>query len=297
MGYSGVHPFTSAETKRKFFEAYKQQEKEWPVPFENVEISTAYGSTHVKVCGSENAPPMVLMHGFNATSLSWQYLADKLSKSHRLYAIDNINDFGLSINSKKIKSAACYVEWLSEVVEKLKLPQFTLLGMSYGSWVSAQFALSYPEKVNSLILLSPAATIHKVRLEFMLRGSLLALPVKYFSLSMCRWLFVGLNSTSQGRKLISEMSGRLYDAYRWYKFRPMVPPTVLTEIELASLTMPVLLVIGEEERIYNAKSASSRAKNNIKNVVTKIVPGCAHDLPIAEPKAVADEIESFIKIA
>lgn len=295
MSFSDCHPFANNSAKGEFLEAYKLQEGEWPVPFENVEIPTTYGKTHVKISGSENAPAMVLMHGFNATSLSWQYLVSDLSKNHRIFAIDNINDFGLSVNSKKIRGAPCYVNWLNEVLEKLQLSQVILLGMSYGSWVSAQFALAHPQKVSKLILLSPAATIHKVKLEFMFRGTLLIFPVKYFALSLCKWLFIGLNSTPDGQQTIREMSNRLYDAYRWHKFRPMVPPTVLNEQELASFVMPVLIVVGQNERVYDAKSAVARAAKNIKNVATKIVAGCAHDLPLAKPKEVAIEIERFLK--
>jgi hypothetical protein len=45
--------------------------KLWPVPYEQLEIPTRFGMTHVVASGSKHAPPLVLLHGYMATSVMW----------------------------------------------------------------------------------------------------------------------------------------------------------------------------------------------------------------------------------
>jgi pimeloyl-ACP methyl ester carboxylesterase len=44
--------------------------KMWPVPYEELEIPSRFGMTHVTASGPADAPPLVLLHGYDAEWLS-----------------------------------------------------------------------------------------------------------------------------------------------------------------------------------------------------------------------------------
>src|SRR5262245_29224247 len=55
-------PFKNAEGKARFVAAYDAVLKQWPVPYEELDIPTRFGRTHVIAAGPKNAPVLVLLH-------------------------------------------------------------------------------------------------------------------------------------------------------------------------------------------------------------------------------------------
>ena len=96
------HPFRSERTKEKYLSFYDAKAKDWPGDFEERMVSTSYGKTLVRINGSVDSPPLVLLPGGGATSLMWINNIEKLSEEYRTYAIDNIYDFGKSIYLKRM---------------------------------------------------------------------------------------------------------------------------------------------------------------------------------------------------
>ena len=53
--------FKTREGEARFLAAYDAEMKRWPVPYEEIDVPTRFGRTHVVVCGSKTAPPLVLL--------------------------------------------------------------------------------------------------------------------------------------------------------------------------------------------------------------------------------------------
>lgn len=94
MKLSANHPFRSAMAKARFMALSEERAKEWPVASETRMVDTSFGQTFVRISGPEDAPPLVLLHGANVSSLSWIPNAAALSEHFRIYAVDTIYDFG-----------------------------------------------------------------------------------------------------------------------------------------------------------------------------------------------------------
>ena len=78
-------------------------------------------------------PPMVLLPGALATSLTWIPNIEALSAHYRTYALDSIYDFGLSVRCRSIKKTDDIVTWLHEVLTVLvREDPVNLIGLSYG---------------------------------------------------------------------------------------------------------------------------------------------------------------------
>jgi pimeloyl-ACP methyl ester carboxylesterase len=73
-----------------------------------------------------------------------------------------------------------------------------------------------------------------------------------------------------------------------------VMPTVYSDEELGALKMPVLLLIGENEVIYNAKKALARARQLIPDLTGELVPECGHDISFSQQEIVNERMLSFL---
>ena len=55
-----------------------------------------------------------------------------------------------------------------------------------------------------------------------------------------------------------------------------------------------LLLIGEEEVIYNPEMAVNRAKQLMQNIEAKVVPNASHGLPMEQAELVNEHILGFL---
>lgn len=92
--------YKSPEGERAVLELYQEILTSWPVPNQQLRVSTREGETFVIVCRPENAPPLLLLHGSMANSAMWMGDVAAWSAHFRIYAVDMIGDAGLSAPSR-----------------------------------------------------------------------------------------------------------------------------------------------------------------------------------------------------
>src|SRR5512134_484432 len=170
MAAQSFHPFRSEQAKADYEAVYAEMAKAWPVPFENLLIDTPSARTFVRASGPSADPPLVLLSGTRGTSLMWMHVIAALSARHRTYALDTVNDVGLSVPRRETWPPEALVDWLDEVFRVL-VPEGTLdlLGMSYGGWLASLYALRFPERVRKVVLLAPGGTVLRFSLAFFIR--------------------------------------------------------------------------------------------------------------------------------
>lgn len=81
QAYSPI--FNSAKAEATFLAAYDKAMTLWPVPYEQRDVPTRFGRTHVVVSGPENGPPIVLLHCALMTSAIWSPIIGELSATYR----------------------------------------------------------------------------------------------------------------------------------------------------------------------------------------------------------------------
>lgn len=294
MKKTEYHPFTSLESKTEFLKLYDNAAKAWPVQSESKMVNTSYGNTYVRINGPVGAPPLVLLHGMNSNSLMWLPNIEDLSKNYRTYAIDDIYGNGRSIYTKTITESTDFVNWLDELFDALQLDdKINLIGMSYGGWQASQYALNKPKRINKLILLAPAATVLKTSLEFTIRAISSLIPIRYFFKSLIYWVMA--DSVKKDEKEMEKTVNFMYLASKYFKMRQAPAPTVLNDSELKDMEIPVLYMVGENEKIYSATKAVNRLKNIAPQIKTEIIPNAGHDLTSVQNKMIDQKILEFLK--
>ena len=95
--------------------------------------------------------PLILLNGIMMSSLSWKPFIDVLSKYNKLILIDFL-DQGQSSRMEDNYDIKLQAEVVKSVLDALELKQAHIAGISYGASVSMQFAVLYPEYVQTLVL-------------------------------------------------------------------------------------------------------------------------------------------------
>ena len=290
--------FKTSEGEAVYLAAYEAAMNLWPVPYEEIEIPTRFGNTQVFVTGPEDAPPLVLLHGMAMTSAMWAPNIADFSKGHRVYTIDVLGQPGRSIPNydAPIHDMADFMAWLHEVLDGLNLDRISLVGMSYGGWLGIHFAIAAPARVHKLVLLSPGASFQPIFKQFMLRGMLMSMiPIRFTADYFMGWMGI---KDSPGDPVSRCLLDLFYLGMKYFRMPPesvRLMPTVFSDDELRALHVPVLLLIGENEVIYDATKALARARALLPNFEGDLVPGANHNMCGSHYQIVDARVLDFLK--
>ena len=297
MEITPYHPFKSEKAKERYLTFYDTEAEKWPVDSETRMVDTSYGQTFLRTSGSVDAQPLVLLPGFGSNSLMWIPNIEALSESYRTYALDNIYDFGRSVYTLPITSPDDFVKWLDELFNALEIgDNINLMGLSFGGWLTSLYALRFPNRLNKMVLLAPAATVLPVRLSFYIYAVLTILPLRYFSKRMFYWLFEDCAKKDElSRMLLKVGIDHLFIASRCFKTRRPTNPTVLEDQELQSIKVPTLYLVGENEKIYSAQKAVKHLNQVAPHIKTETIPNAGHDLTIVQADMVNRKVLDFLQ--
>lgn len=293
------HPFRSVRARDRYLKRYDECSRAWPVASETRTVETRAGETFMRVSGPRDGPPLVLLPSASATSLLWIPNIESLAKSFRVYALDNIYDFGRSVFRVPFKTSDDYTNWLDALFDALGLvDDVSLMGLSYGAWLTGQYALRFPRRLRGIVLIAPPATVYPLPGAWAWYGLSALLPHRYFLRNMMRWLFPVLSSR-EDEESVEIVEAFLEDAYmglRCFKLKMPVAPTVLTDAQLEKLSqVPTLFLVGEHEVIYPASEAVRRLGEAAPDIRARIVPGAGHDITIVQAGLVNDAAVEFLQ--
>jgi pimeloyl-ACP methyl ester carboxylesterase len=289
------HPFRSETLKEQYLASYDAHAARWPVVSNNRFVETPAGTTFVRIQGPLDGPPLVLLPGDSENSLAWIPVIAALSETYRTYALDHINDYGRSIYRRKMRNLADLTQWLDEVLDALDLNTVHLLGHSYGGWQAALYARAHPERLTSLILLSPVGTVLPQPLGLLVRAFAYGLlPFRVVSKRYMYWYDRDCARDSKTRPLIDELSEETLLARRCFKRKSLILSTVLSERDWQGITAPTLYLVGEDEVSYAPEQAVAKLREVAPAVQAHIAPGGDHHIMIVKPQWFVDHLLRFL---
>ncbi|MBX3083796.1 MAG: alpha/beta hydrolase [Anaerolineae bacterium] len=285
--------FKTAEGAAAYQTAYDAVLSLWPVPHQPLDVPTSYGTTHFNCAGDPNHPPLLLLHGAAVTSTEWYANVGALSHHFRVYAPDVVNQMGLSVSTHPLQTRQDCAAWLIELLAALKLEKATIIGHSLGGWLALNLAVSAPDRVERLLLLSPAASFASVSWRFLLRF-LLAVFVPTHK-NIHRFIQSTTTMPLDERHVLIE---QLMMGIKHFKPQQMGTPifSVFKDDELRQLTMPTLLLIGEHEIIYKPTVVFERARRLLPHLEAELIMGGGHLFPIDQADATNARLLKFLGV-
>jgi pimeloyl-ACP methyl ester carboxylesterase len=271
-------------------DAYDKALLLWGIPYEEKAIKTRFGNAQVIICGPPNGEPLVLLHGMNASSTMWYPNIASLSGHYRIYAIDFLLEPGKSLCQGEISGTDEIVGWYDEIFDQLKLDHFSILGASRGGWMAIKIALHEKERVTKIALLSPAQAFIWIK-----PGSKMISNLTYeLSPKRKRLRHVLQTMTFDVDNISQVYIDQYYIGTREAKMNKCIlEMTPFSDDELRSLAMPVLVLIGDNDIINNAKSLE-KARELIPHVETATIRNAGHFLSIDQPAIVDNKILDFL---
>ena len=195
------------------------------------------------------------------------------------------------------------VELLNGLMDELGIDKAVLVGNSAGAEIAAAYALEHPERVEGLVLVDPAVGSGRFP---QWASSLLSLPqIRHIAPLLVRNFAgeMGNDTIRQAWHDPSRITPEVYEGYRrplraenWdkalYEFTIAGNPVDYSE-RLANLTMPVLVVTGDDDRIVPT-GQSIQLSRKIPGAELEVLKDCGH-VPQEEcPDQFMRSIQAFL---
>lgn len=254
-----------------------------------------------------NPPLIVLLHGFGANVTSWRDVLEPLSQYGNVLAYDRPafgwtqrSTDGLAVNPYSEQAGH---EILTQLIQRYNANSgpVVLFGHSAGGGVAASYAVSHPERVSALVLVAPAIQMPGGNGAGL--GWVTAIPqVRRTAV----WLFG--NFTESGLALLemswhdrSKLTPEIVELYTrpteiqgWERALwnfASAPRSNLSDQQLSNLTMPVLVITGDDDRVV-ATNGSIELADKLPKARLNVIAQSGHlpheETPSEFLQAVAD---------
>jgi 3-oxoadipate enol-lactonase len=243
------------------------------MPAVNVNGVNLYYELH----GPERAPVLVLNNGIimNAAT-SWVHQTRALSKHYRLLQYD-CRGQGQSDYPESQYAMEMHADDLSALLDALKIEKAHIAGISYGGEVAQAFALKFPDKMRSLILMDTVSEVG-AELRIIIQSWMDALrsgdPLAFFNATV-PWNF--------SPEFMTNNMALLEDAKKRYPLLDF--PAVIRLCEaflevdftkrLGEIKVPVCIIVGEKDLLKGVRYAEI-LKNNIPHAEYHVLVGAGH---------------------
>jgi pimeloyl-ACP methyl ester carboxylesterase len=262
---------------------------------------------HYKEQG-EGEPALLLLHGFAASIYTWREVMDELSRYGRVIAYDR-PAFGLTERPVDDRQTAVYSSdyqplLATRLIDSLGVEKAILIGNSAGGTVAMRTALTYPERVEALILVDPAVYTGQgmpAPARLLLNtpqanhiGPLFVRRIQNWGYDFGRMAWHDPQGLTDE---VWEAYTRPLQADNWdralWQYTSSRSSINLVD-HLDELTLPVLVITGDDDRIVPTEQ-SVRLAEELPNAELVVIPNCGH-VPQEEcPQAFIDAVDAFIK--
>jgi pimeloyl-ACP methyl ester carboxylesterase len=284
-----ISAFKNSESESSYRAAYEAILARWPVPYERLELATRSGITHIISSGPPDATPLILLPGNFDCSLSWFHSVAALSSAHRVYALDTIGDIGMSKACRLPVRREDYAHWLAEVFEGLRIRTADLMGISYGGFLAVNFALQFRERTKRLVLLNPGLPLSPFTGQWMIHGMPM---IVHPSHATARWFIRGASTSKRWGDLLELFVTGIASLRSTQVMRP-----IIQKDEWRQLCMPMLLLIGDHEIMYEPGRAIRRARQLIPHIQAEFVTDAGHFQLVDQAEQVNQRTLKFLDIA
>ncbi|PTQ89146.1 alpha/beta fold hydrolase [Agitococcus lubricus] len=198
---------------------------------------------------------LVLLHANPGDSKDYNAIIDALTRNYCVITID-WPGYGTSDAPEPIDKASVnyFYDVLKGVIDEKALAEVTLMGNSIGGYAAARYAAEFPERVKSLVLISPAGfTNHNAmtRLFCRLQASSLAIPpivlANFYLKGGSTWV-----KTMKSRAL-KEYGKTVPFAINRAIWRSMLLPDADLREKAKNIRCPTLLFFGQYDPLVSAK--------------------------------------------
>lgn len=215
-------------------------------------IASGDALIHCEITGSENAPPLILLHGNGEDLHIFDSQIHYFSQYYKTIAVDT-RWHGQSTRGSAPLNFYTFATDLVAVLDALQIDKAAIVGFSDGATTALHAALTAPERIRAMILLG---------VNYNPKGILT------ISRRLIQLAYAGLSIAS----LFSEKIRKRKEIWGLMVYQP----NLLLE-ELSRISVPTLVVTGENDMV--SQSHNDEISHAIKGSKRLIIPGGNHFWP------------------
>ncbi len=119
-------------------------------------LNTAGGVTRYKIFGQNNTETVIMIHSFNGFLESWNPNINSLVKAGYRVVVYDLFGRGLSDRPHTNYDLDLFRAQLDSVIKKVGAKKVHLIGSSFGCVIASDYALTSPDRIESLVMVGPA---------------------------------------------------------------------------------------------------------------------------------------------
>jgi len=232
----------------------------------------------MRYCEAGQGDPLICLHGAGGLRLSPAHVL--LAQRYRVIAFE-VPGFGHSPVNERSQSLAELANTMAQAATELGLGRFNLMGNSFGGALALWLAVQYPERVQALVLVAPAA----IRPET-------SAPPRSLSPEerMAR-----LYAHPERQPPAPPTEPAILQKQQALVQRLMGPPRdEVLERRMAELDLPVLVVFGTEDRMIPSDMGRLNCEK-LPNCHLILVYDAGHAVDADRPEAFVSVVGDFLQ--
>lgn len=257
----------------------------------------------------EGETTLLLVHGLGSYAKGWKKNIPELSQRFRVIAVD-LPGYGKSDKEAYQYSLSFYADVLKELLDNMGVEKVVMVGHSMGGQISMITALNHPEKVEKLVLISPAGfekftegegqwfkdvmteeLVHDTsirNIDINLRSNFYDTPEDALFMVTDRIQIQGAKDFRKYCYAVAENVGAMID-------EP-------TSDRLSEITQPTLILFGEDDQLIPNRflhggftnDVAEIGRKNIPNNITKVFGECGHFVQFEKADETNNAIIEFL---
>ncbi|KAM7260476.1 hypothetical protein ACFE04_016217 [Oxalis oulophora] len=248
-------------------------------------------------------PALLLIHGFGPLSLwQWRHQVKFFASTFNLYIPDLIF-FGDSTTSSPRRSEVFQAESVGKLMEKLGVEKYSVVGTSYGGFVTYHMATMWPEKVEKAVIASSGVNMRwRDNEELVKRAELenvekLMLPQTANDLrALARLAVFKRPGFHVPDFFLNDFVKTLYKSNRKEKVELLKGLTLGKDnsVNLSPLQQEVLIVWGDQDKIFPLEMGHELKGLLGEKVRMEVIKGTSHCPQTEDPVQFNNIVKQFL---
>jgi pimeloyl-ACP methyl ester carboxylesterase len=247
------------------------------VPHERRYLPTRHGQTHT-ITTEGAGIPVVLLHGINTNATVWTPQINALAGELPLIVPDVPGFAGFGSSTRIPYTGAALANWLTDVLDALRLGRALVVGGSAGGYFALKAAAYTPARITGVIMLNPCGLTPYRHLYKLTR-----FPAAVWALHTLARPFLANYRVARAvvqRGMAGEPDANnielAYLLMRHYKRRS--PPPLFTDKEWARVSAPVALLSSNGEPYTDPVAVRDIVQSRLPTAQVYQVYGAGHDI-------------------
>jgi 3-oxoadipate enol-lactonase len=241
-----------------------------------------------------SGPPLLLVQGLGYGGRGWGPAADLLAEDFLVVSYDN-RGFGASDVPGGPYTVAQLAGDAAAVLDAAGLERAHVLGVSLGGMAAQELALSRPERVDRLVLVSttPGARGHTMPSRTV--ALMLEAPLLPPAVALRRFVENALGpaaGTELVERIVAYRTANPPDPAGW-QAQAAAGATFDALARLPEIAAPTLVVHGTEDAVVDPQNGDLLARS-IPGARLELLPGCGHLASWEQPERLATLVKAFL---